>query len=80
MQIREHYCWVLVLTLLGFYAIAVVGAFIASENQFTVEVLKHGWWAVLAAMSITTLSGFVLKSSMHNYPPIAAFQPLINGW
>ncbi|KHJ89865.1 hypothetical protein OESDEN_10300 [Oesophagostomum dentatum] len=29
-------------------------------------------------MSITTLSGFVLKSAMHNYPPIAAFQPLIN--
>ncbi|KAK6027661.1 divalent cation transporter [Ostertagia ostertagi] len=28
---------------------------------------------------ITTLSGFVLKSAMHKYPPIAAFQPLING-
>uniref|UniRef100_A0A1I7XIH9 FHA domain-containing protein n=1 Tax=Heterorhabditis bacteriophora TaxID=37862 RepID=A0A1I7XIH9_HETBA len=30
-------------------------------------------------MSITTLSGFVLKSAMHKYPPIAAFQPLVNG-
>ncbi|ETN76994.1 divalent cation transporter [Necator americanus] len=79
MRIREQYCWILVLLLLFFYGIAVVGAFIASEDQFTVEVLKHGWWAVLAAMSITTLSGFVLKSSMHKYPPIAAFQPLING-
>ncbi|EYB95826.1 hypothetical protein Y032_0155g3042 [Ancylostoma ceylanicum] len=79
LRIREQYCWVLVLALLCFYAIAAFAAVVASEDQFTVEVLKHGWWAVLAAMSITTLSGFVLKSSMHKFPPIAAFQPLING-
>ncbi|KIH55440.1 divalent cation transporter [Ancylostoma duodenale] len=79
LRIREQYCWVLVLALLCFYVLAGFAAVVASEDQFTVEVLKHGWWAVLAAMSITTLSGFVLKSSMHKFPPIAAFQPLING-
>ncbi|XGW26039.1 hypothetical protein V3C99_007002 [Haemonchus contortus] len=79
LRVREHYSWALALILLGFYAIAVASAYKASEDHFTVEVLKNGWWAVLAAMSITTLSGFVLKNAMHKYPPIAAFQPLING-
>lgn len=51
----------------------------ASGYASLLQVLKHGWWAVLAAMSITTLSGFVLKNSMRKYPPLAAFQLLING-
>ncbi|KAK6041939.1 hypothetical protein COOONC_20556 [Cooperia oncophora] len=79
LRVREHYCWALVLALLCFYAVAIASAYKASEDHFTVEVLKNGWWAVLAAMSITTLSGFILKNAMHKYPPIAAFQPLING-
>ncbi|VDO74700.1 unnamed protein product [Heligmosomoides polygyrus] len=79
LRIKDHYWWIMVLILLSFYAVAIASAYKASEDHFTVEVLKHGWWAVLAAMSITTLSGFVLKNSMRKYPPLAAFQLLING-
>ncbi|CAJ0604379.1 unnamed protein product [Cylicocyclus nassatus] len=79
MKLRENHSWLLVIMLFFFYLIAGVGAVVASRDHFTVEVLKHGWWAVLAAMTLTTLSGFILKTAMHKYPPIAAFQPLING-
>ncbi|KJH46180.1 divalent cation transporter [Dictyocaulus viviparus] len=79
LKITDYHYWIPIVILVCFYAIAIISAYIAAKDQFTVEVLKHGWWAVLVAMSITTLSGFVLKNSLRSYPPIAAFQPLING-
>ncbi|CAI4231886.1 unnamed protein product [Auanema sp. JU1783] len=79
LDIRHDYLWLLLFLLFVFYVIAGLSAYRASQDQFTTEVLRHGWWAVFAAMLITLGSGFVLKSSMHKYPPIAAFQPLVNG-
>lgn len=79
LRISERYYWIPIVFLVFFYTVAIISAYRAAEDQFTLEVLKHGWWAVLAAMSITTISGFVLKTSMRKYPPIVAFQPLING-
>ncbi|KAJ1364470.1 hypothetical protein KIN20_024572 [Parelaphostrongylus tenuis] len=79
LTLSERYNWIPITLLVFFYAVAIISAYKAAEDQFTIEVLKHGWWPVLAAMSITTLSGFVLKTSIRKYPPIAAFQPLING-
>ncbi|CAI5449327.1 unnamed protein product [Caenorhabditis angaria] len=78
-QVRHIHITFLFIILILFYCLAIFGAFLASKDRFTLEVLKNGWWPILCAMVITTGSGFVLKSSIHSYPPIAAFQPLING-
>ncbi|PIC35196.1 hypothetical protein B9Z55_014626 [Caenorhabditis nigoni] len=78
-HMRDLHITLLIVILLFFYAIAIVGAVIAAEDRFTLEVLKNGWWPILCAMMITTFSGLVLKKSMQTYPPLAAFQPLING-
>lgn len=42
-------------------------------------MLKHGWWALLSAMSVSVGAGFVLKNSLALFPSIAIFQPVING-
>ncbi|CAB3406156.1 unnamed protein product [Caenorhabditis bovis] len=78
-QMRQFHVIMLLFTLTLFYILAATGAVMASKDQFTLEVLKNGWWPVVCAMIITTGSGYVLKKSMLAYPPIAAFQPLING-
>uniref|UniRef100_A0A8R1HS40 SLC41A/MgtE integral membrane domain-containing protein n=1 Tax=Caenorhabditis japonica TaxID=281687 RepID=A0A8R1HS40_CAEJA len=78
-HMRDLHITFLIVILLFFYAIAIIGAVLAAEDRFTLEVLKNGWWPILCAMLITTFSGLILKKSMQAYPPLAAFQPLING-
>jgi solute carrier family 41 len=53
--------------------------FIASKNEVTLEVLKHGWYIIIVAMVISSGGGYVLKFAIQRFTALAAFQPVING-
>ncbi|CAD6196750.1 unnamed protein product [Caenorhabditis auriculariae] len=76
---RHYHPTYLLVILFLYYVFAVIAAVIATRDQFTLEVLKHGWWPVFTAMGITTGSGFLLQRALKHFPPLAAFQPLLNG-
>lgn len=51
----------------------------ASHCVHTKKVLHDGWVPVLSAMVISSLSGSILNQTIHRFPKVAAFQPVING-
>lgn len=47
---------------------------IASNNENTLEVLKHGWYIILFAMFISSIGGYVLKFAVSVFKCLASFQ------
>lgn len=58
---------------------ALIWMLIAARVALTRQVLKYGWFAVLAAMCISSGGGYVLRHAIRFFPGIALFQPIING-
>ncbi|XP_076819624.1 solute carrier family 41 member 1-like [Clavelina lepadiformis] len=52
---------------------------LAHRNEFTRDVVKHGWTPVIAAMGISSTGGFILDFAVSQNPGIAVFSPVING-
>jgi len=52
---------------------------VASNCDFTKDLLRNGWTPVLSAMVISSLGGTILNQTITKFPKIASFQPVING-
>uniref|UniRef100_A0A914DWL3 SLC41A/MgtE integral membrane domain-containing protein n=1 Tax=Acrobeloides nanus TaxID=290746 RepID=A0A914DWL3_9BILA len=58
---------------------SIIWMIIASRNTVTNEVLKYGWFAIMAGMVISSTGGYIMKGSHKKFPDVALFQPVING-
>ncbi|CAH1153778.1 unnamed protein product [Phaedon cochleariae] len=56
-----------------------VWAWIASQNEYTHEVLFSGWTPVITAMIISSIGGLVLDFTVSQFKGVAVFQLVING-
>lgn len=54
-------------------------AYLASQNQYTREVLFSGWSPVISAMIISSAGGLILDFTVSQYKGVAVFQLVING-
>eukprot|EP00413_Alexandrium_margalefii_P040247 CAMPEP_0204583314 /NCGR_PEP_ID=MMETSP0661-20131031/45704_1 /ASSEMBLY_ACC=CAM_ASM_000606 /TAXON_ID=109239 /ORGANISM="Alexandrium margalefi, Strain AMGDE01CS-322" /LENGTH=485 /DNA_ID=CAMNT_0051592661 /DNA_START=46 /DNA_END=1500 /DNA_ORIENTATION=- len=65
--------------LLAYVAIAAVCARGAAKSEFTLEVMKYGWYPVLASMVLSNLSGPISQHSIARFKNFARFQVVMNG-
>lgn len=53
--------------------------YLARKDRGTADVLENGWSPIIFSMLISSTGGFVLESTIKQFPKIAMFQPVING-
>ena len=78
-RVRDSALPILVPFFLALVGSALFWMFLAARVRHTRDVLKYGWFAVLAAMCISSGGGYVLRHAILRFPGIALFQPIING-
>lgn len=68
------------------YSLLVVYLFLAIfacnkayKSKFTFEIMKYGWYPVLASMLLSNLSGPISQSSIARFKTFALFQVVMNG-
>lgn len=74
----EYTYLTLIIVILGLLLVPV-WAWIASQNEYTYEVLFTGWSPVISAMLISSIGGLVLDFSVSQFKGVAVFQLVING-
>ena len=52
----------------------------ARRDEGAKDVLQNGWSPVIFSMLISSGGGFILKTAIKQFPKVAAFQPVINGY
>eukprot|EP00928_Gymnodinium_smaydae_P020268 TRINITY_DN17839_c0_g1_i1.p1 TRINITY_DN17839_c0_g1~~TRINITY_DN17839_c0_g1_i1.p1 ORF type:complete len:487 (+),score=68.61 TRINITY_DN17839_c0_g1_i1:82-1542(+) len=67
------------LLLIAYAALAVVCGIAASRKEYTVEIMKYGWYPVLMSMLLSNLSGPISERSIARYKTFARFQVVMNG-
>lgn len=68
----------LIIVILGLLCVPV-WAWIASQNEYTYEVLFSGWSPVISAMLISSIGGLILDFTVSRFKGVAVFQLVING-
>ncbi|KAL3081635.1 hypothetical protein niasHT_033046 [Heterodera trifolii] len=78
-RIRDQHLATLITVLVALIASAPAWGWLAVRVRDTRVVLKHGWYAILTAMLISTGGGYVLRHAINQFAGIGLFQPVING-
>jgi len=65
--------------LAAYVVIALLCAFVGYRSQYTAEVMKLGWWPVLASMLLSNISGPISEMSIAKFKTFALFQVVMNG-
>lgn len=67
--------------ILGFYIVILlpIWVLIVRQNQYTKDVLAHGWTPVITSLFISGSGGIVLDAAVDRFSGYAVFQPIING-
>ncbi|KAL1492899.1 hypothetical protein ABEB36_011070 [Hypothenemus hampei] len=80
-QIRDdiHYSWLLYFFIIVGISLVPLWAYIASQNEYTRQVLFSGWSPVICAMIISSAGGLILDFTVSEYKGVAVFQLVING-
>nr|CAB3266281.1 solute carrier family 41 member 1-like [Phallusia mammillata] len=71
--------WIGPATIVFFIVLTPLLLWLAHRNEYTKDVIKHGWEPVIAAMAISSTGGFILDFAVSQNKGIAVFAPVING-
>ncbi|XP_041447704.1 solute carrier family 41 member 2-like [Drosophila obscura] len=76
----KSYMWISVCVMV-FYLVVLLPLWlvVVLRNTYTRPLLMMSWIPVLAALCISAFGGFVLRSSVEQFPGFAIFSPIING-
>uniref|UniRef100_A0AAF5DQT8 SLC41A/MgtE integral membrane domain-containing protein n=1 Tax=Strongyloides stercoralis TaxID=6248 RepID=A0AAF5DQT8_STRER len=79
LKAHETESWLNLIVIILFICFAPFCAFVAYNEDTTVQVLCHGWTPIILSMFISSAGGFVLEKAIKKFPQTAVFQPVING-
>lgn len=65
--------------LIAYFFLAIFSGIKAYKSHFTFEIMKYGWYPVLASMLLSNLSGPISKASIAKFKTFALFQVVMNG-
>lgn len=65
--------------LAAYVVIALLCGFYGYRSQYTAEVMKLGWYPVLASMLLSNMSGPISQMSIAKFKTFALFQVVMNG-
>jgi cation transporter-like permease len=65
--------------LAAYVVIALLCGFYGYRSQYTAEVMKLGWYPVLASMLLSNISGPISQASIAKFKTFALFQVVMNG-
>uniref|UniRef100_A0A158Q8B2 Divalent cation transporter n=1 Tax=Elaeophora elaphi TaxID=1147741 RepID=A0A158Q8B2_9BILA len=71
--------WLNVAVVVAFIMATPFWTYLAQKDDGTADVLENGWSPIIFSMLISSAGGFVLESTIKQFPKIAVFQPVING-
>ncbi|XP_072383744.1 solute carrier family 41 member 3-like [Diabrotica undecimpunctata] len=79
-SIHDTHSWVM-MVILAFYIVILLPAwvYIVRKNEYTKEVLSHGWLPVITALFISGSGGLILDLAVDKFKGYTVFQPIING-
>jgi cation transporter-like permease len=65
--------------LAAYVVVALLCGFYGYRSQYTAEVMKLGWYPVLASMLLSNISGPISQMSIAKFKTFALFQVVMNG-
>ncbi|ALC47226.1 CG33181, partial [Drosophila busckii] len=79
-DLDRSYLWIsIVIMCLYLLLLLPLWVILVLKNLYTRKVLAYGWIPVIGALCISQVGGFVLSSSVTQFPSFAVYSPIING-
>lgn len=72
--------WLLGMPILFYLIVLSIVTMIARRNPYTSKQIIFGWNPLVVSMLIQNLSGMVMERFIREFPRMAVFQPIINGF
>uniref|UniRef100_A0A8R1Y2U6 SLC41A/MgtE integral membrane domain-containing protein n=1 Tax=Onchocerca volvulus TaxID=6282 RepID=A0A8R1Y2U6_ONCVO len=79
LQAHLNETWLNVVVIVTFMMATPFWTYLAQKDESTTDVLENGWSPIIFSMLISSAGGFMLESTIKQFPKIAVFQPVING-
>ncbi|OZC08143.1 divalent cation transporter, partial [Onchocerca flexuosa] len=79
LQAHLNETWLNVGVIVTFMIATPFWTYLARRDEDTTDVLENGWSPIIFSMLISSAGGFMLESTIKQFPKIAVFQPVING-
>eukprot|EP00440_Ansanella_granifera_P000031 gb/GFBE01000033.1/.p1 GENE.gb/GFBE01000033.1/~~gb/GFBE01000033.1/.p1 ORF type:complete len:509 (+),score=55.76 gb/GFBE01000033.1/:1-1527(+) len=69
----------LFILLLVYFVVAAICGYYACKSEYTIEIMKYGWYPVLASMMLSACAGTIMERALARFPRMASFSPVMNG-